>query len=289
MKKPAPKPKPKPAAKPRPRSRELTVDERFDRLMLASAAADRRAAAADRRADRQIEAADRRADRQIEAADRRAAADRKAADQRVDKVLERMDEFNRLADQQMREYNRLADQQMREYNRAADQRMREYNRAADQRVDEALKKMGEIHQHNEGYRTNAARALEDFFAASLPRVMKEARGIEIKPESILMRAQKSNHTREFDFIAPNGELVLAGEVKTRLTGKDVKNFRRALESDFRALFPEYADLPVYGVVAGAGIDRDAAQLARRYGFYILRMEGSALHPDTGKTYRPKKY
>ena len=278
MKKPAPKPKPKPAAKPRPRSRKLTVDERFDRLMLASAAADRRAAAADRRADRQIEAAD-----------RRAAADRKAADQR-------MEEFNRLADQRMREHNAAADQRvdeilkrMEENSRAADQRMREYNRAADQRVDEALKKMGEIHQHNEGYRTNAARALEDFFAASLPRVMKEARGIEIKPESILMRAQKSNHTREFDFIAPNGELVLAGEVKTRLTGKDVKNFRRALESDFRALFPEYADLPVYGVVAGAGIDRDAAQLARRYGFYILRMEGSALHPDTGKTYRPKKY
>ena len=178
---------------------------------------------------------------------------------------------------------------MDEFNRLADQRMREYNRAADQRVDKALAKMDDHHKNNEGYRTNAARALEDFFAASLPRVMKEARGIEIKPESILMRAQKSNHTREFDFIAPNGDLVLAGEVKTRLTGKDVKNFRRALESDFRALFPEYADLPVYGVVAGAGIDRDAAQLARRYGFYILRMEGSALHPDTGKTYRPKKY
>ena len=260
MKKPAPKPKPKPAAKPRPRSRKLTVDERFDRLMLASAAADRRSAAADRKADRQIEAADRRAE-----------ADRKAADLR------------------MEEFNRLADQRMREYNRAADLRMREYNRAADLRVDKALAKMDDHYKNNEGYRTNAARALEDFFAASLPRVMKEARGIEIKPESILMRAQKSNHTREFDFIAPNGELVLAGEVKTRLTGKDVKNFRRALESDFRALFPEYADLPVYGVVAGAGIDRDAAQLARKYGFYILRMEGSALHPDTGKTYRPKKY
>ena len=136
---------------------------------------------------------------------------------------------------------------------------------------------------------SAAWVLENFFAAALPHVIEEAHGIEIKPESILMRAQEGDHTQGFDFIAPNGELVLAGEVKTRLTGKDVKNFRRALESDFRALFPEYADLPVYGVVAGAGIDRDAAQLARRYGFYILRMEGSALHPDTGKTYRPKKY
>ena len=142
---------------------------------------------------------------------------------------------------------------------------------------------------NEGHRRNLSRAMENAFAASLPRVMKKAHNIVVKPKDIRMRARKNNRSREFDFIAPNGKLVLAGEVKTRLTCSDVVKFSEALALDFRKLFPEYEGAPVYGVVAGGVIDEDAAHHAHKRGFFILRLEGAEVHPATDKGFRPIAY
>ena len=141
---------------------------------------------------------------------------------------------------------------------------------------------------SEGHRRNLSRALENAFAASLPRAM-QALGISIRHQDIRLRVRKSNHSPEFDFIAPNGELVLAGEVKTRLTRDDVVKLYDAISVEFRGMFPEYAGLPVYGVVCGGLIDDDAVHAARKRGFIVLRMEGAAIHPATGEEHTPKAY
>ena len=203
-----------------------------------------------------------------------------AADRRMDEYVRKGDADRKAADLWMREHIRKTDA-ARE---AADRRMDEFVRQA----EADRKRMGEDHKKSEGHRRNLSRALEDTFAASLPRAMRAHR-IVIRPKDIRMRVRKSRQSRELDFVAPNGKLVLIGEVKTRLTRSDVAEFSDLLQSEFRELFPEYARLPVYGVVAGAGIDADAAALARKRGFYILRMEGAELHPDTGEKYRAKKY
>ena len=151
------------------------------------------------------------------------------------------------------------------------------------RLENAL---AEDRKKTESHRRHISRAMEDAFAASLPRAMKAAHGIIVKPKDIRLRARKNNRSREFDFVAPNGGLVLAGEVKTRLTLANVKDFSEALMADFRELFPEYAGLPVYGVVAGAVIDEDATRHARKRGFIILRLEGAEVHPATGEGFVP---
>ena len=146
------------------------------------------------------------------------------------------------------------------------------------------------HKNNQGHRTRLSRALEDAFAASLPRAMR-ARGIVIKPEDVRVRVRKRKDgmEQEYDFIAPNGELVLAGEVKTHLTLGDVEKLTGRLVR-FRLMFPEYAGLPVHGVVAGGEIDENASRLACDSGFVILRLEGAEVHPVTaGADYRLKAY
>ena len=146
------------------------------------------------------------------------------------------------------------------------------------------------HKNNQGHRGRLSRALEDAFAASLPRAMR-ARGIVIKPEDVRVRVRKRKDgmEQEYDFIAPNGELVLAGEVKTHLTLRDVENLTGRLVR-FRLMFPEYAGLPVHGVVAGGEIDENASRLACDSGFVILRLEGAEVHPVTaGADYRLKAY
>ena len=303
-----PKPGKKKAAA---RPRELTLSEQIRQLAKSSAAADRRSAAADRRMDAFVRRAE--ADRKrMSEADRKADADREAADLWMREHIRKTDAAREAADRRMDAFVRraeadrkrmaAADRKAASDRKAADRRsdvmgrrMEELNRRADRRMDAFVrqaeadrKRMGEDHKKSEGHRRNLSRALEDTFAASLPRAMRAHR-IVIRPKDIRMRVRKGRQSRELDFVAPNGKLVLIGEVKTRLTRSDVAEFSDMLQSEFRELFPEYAGLPVYGVVAGAGIDADAAALARKRGFYILRMEGAELHPDTGEKYRAKKY
>ena len=161
---------------------------------------------------------------------------------------------------------------------------------------ELLKAVETDRKNNEGHRDNLARALEDEFVASLPRVMQEAHDIVIKPEDIIvrkkLRAPKGGAKGEIDFIAPNGKLVLVGEVGTHLTKEKVDAFFGTLDLDFRGWFPKYADRPIYGVVAGALIDPPAAVHARKRGFIILRLDGAGAHPATVRGARKhtlKKY
>ena len=176
-----------------------------------------------------------------------------------------------------------------EANRKAIAKAAEAAEADRDRLARLEEKFAKELKDSEGNRSNFARGLEDIFAASLPRAIQKTHGIVIRREDVLVRARKDNNSCEYDFIAPNGELVLVGEVKARLTRNDVAKFVGSLEHNFRDLFPEYADLPVYGVVAGGVIDEDAARLARKLGFIILRMEGGEVHPATGGDYQPKKF
>ena len=149
---------------------------------------------------------------------------------------------------------------------------------------ELLEAVNKDRENNEGHRRNLSRALENAFALSLPRAMKEAHGIVIKPKDIRLRVEKhkGGETLEVDFIAPNGKLVLAGEAKTRLTKDDVLKFSGKLAGacGFREMFPEYAGRPLHGVVAGCEIDDDAARLAYKRGFVVLQMTGAEVHPAT---------
>ena len=165
---------------------------------------------------------------------------------------------------------------------------------------ELLEAVNKDRRNNEGHRRNLSQALEDEFVASLPRVMKEAHGIVIQPEDIL--TDEESHSGkggvgtegEVDFIAPNGELVLAGEVKNRLRKRDVEylalKLRGGRDSEFRRMFPQYAGLPVHGVVAGALIDPKAKARALMLGFIVMRLDGAGAHPATARgKFRPTAY
>ena len=136
-------------------------------------------------------------------------------------------------------------------------------------------------------RLNFIRALLNAFAAALPRVMA-VHNIKIHPDDVQVRVRKGRKRLEYDFVAPNGEVVLVGEVKTRLGLKDVVKLVGALRV-FRRDYPEYARLKVYGVVAGGTVDNKALKQAQEEGFFVLRMSGGDVHPATGKGYAPTAY
>ena len=297
------KPKKKAAVRPR----KLSLDERLDRLAR-QAEADRdravemtKQALADRDRDRERMAAmtkraeaDRDRDRERMAAmTKQAEADRAHDRERMAAMTKRAEaDRDRAKADRDREHEHLVEMTKRaEADR--DQAMIERDRSlADRdRLARLEEKVVVDHKNNQGHRSRLSRALEDAFAASLPRAMRAARGIVVKPEDVRVRVRrrKGGVEQEFDFIAPNGELVLAGEVKTHLTLRDVENLTGRLVR-FRLMFPEYAGLPVHGVVAGGEIDENASRLACDSGFVILRLEGAEVHPVTaGADYRLKAY
>ena len=251
---------PKPKKKDPVHPRHLSLDERLIRLA-EQAESDRERAEADRAHERERMA---EMTKRAEADHDRAAEMTKRAEADRDQAMADRDRAFADRDRSLADRDRLA------------------------RLEE---KVVVDHKNNQGHRGKLSRALEDAFAASLPRAMKTAHGIVIRPKDIRLRVRENLNSREFDFIAPNGELVLAGEVKTHLTLDDVVRFSEALQADFRRMFPEYAGLPVHGVVAGGVIEDDAARHAYKRGFIILRLEGAEVHPATAADadYRPKAY
>ena len=144
------------------------------------------------------------------------------------------------------------------------------------------------------YGLSLTRAQECAFAAALPRAMKSAFNIALNPKDIRLQIRKTDSLkvrRKFDFAASNGKLALLGAAKAWLRDGGALILHSTLQDDFREMFPEYAHLPVYGVVAGVGIDEIAARYARRFGFYILHLNvrGDEIHPATGREYNATAY
>ena len=148
------------------------------------------------------------------------------------------------------------------------------------------KKISDEVKRAEGFRDNLARAAEDAFAFRLKDILRDNYGLEL--DEVLRRVQLVNHGREVDILGLNGSVAVVGEVKIRLQRDDVLKFVGVL-GEFRDDFPDHARETVYGVVAGETVDDDAAALARKRGFFVLRMDEGIVCPETPDGFRPRAY
>ena len=157
---------------------------------------------------------------------------------------------------------------------------------ARKRHAELDKKISDEVKRAEGFRDNLARAAEDAFAFRLKDILRDNYGLQL--DEVLRRVQLVNHGREVDILGLNGAVAVVGEVKIRLQRDDVLKFVGVL-GEFRDDFPDHARETVYGVVAGETVDDDAAALARKRGFFVLRMDEGIVCPETPDGFRPRAY
>ena len=168
----------------------------------------------------------------------------------------------------------------REKQAESDRIQAEKNHAAlDKKISDEVKRA-------EGFRDNLARAAEDAFAFRLKDILRDNYGLQL--DEVLRRVQLVNHGREVDILGLNGSVAVVGEVKIRLQRDDVLKFVGVL-GEFRDDFPDHARETVYGVVAGETVDDDAAALARKRGFFVLRMDEGIVCPETPEGFRPRAY
>ena len=129
------------------------------------------------------------------------------------------------------------------------------------------------------------RFAEDLVAPACERLFVE-RGIPVERVNQRVKHYHDGDTLEIDILVVNRGHVLAVEVKSSLDVADVKDFIEDLQQ-FRRFFPEYADMQLYGAVAGIGIESDADRYAYRQGLFVLTQVGDSVAILNEEKFEPK--
>ncbi len=160
----------------------------------------------------------------------------------------------------IKELSQETDRQMQ----AAIQENKRVNRQLSQQLSKQLSDLGGAW----------GRFVEDLVAPACERLFVE-RGIPVEQVSQRVKRRRQGDTLEIDVLVVNQGHVLAVEVKSSLSDSDVKEFVADLER-FRDFFPEYADMQLYGAVAGIGIEAGADRYAYRQGLFVLAQSGETV-------------
>ena len=131
------------------------------------------------------------------------------------------------------------------------------------------------------------RFVEDLVAPACERLFLE-RGIPVDQVSQRNKRHHEGDTLEIDVLVVNQGHVLAVEVKSRLSVADVKDFITDL-GRFSEFFPEYADMQLYGAVAGIGIESGADRYAYRRGLFVMAQSGEDMMILNDLSFQPKAW
>ena len=151
------------------------------------------------------------------------------------------------------------------------------NRRVNQQVSKQLSELGGAW----------GRFVEDLVAPACERLFLE-RGIPVDQVSQRVKRRRQGDTLEIDVLVVNQGHVLAVEVKSSLSVADVNDFIADLER-FSTFFPEYANMQLYGAVAGIGIEAGADRYAYRQGLFVMAQSGDSVTLLNDDQFQPRAW
>jgi hypothetical protein len=188
--------------------------------------------------------------------------------QETDRKFQETDRKFQETDRRFQETERL----LKEQNRETDRRMRE----TDRKISNLGSRIGDLVEE-----LMTSNILEKFnklgyvFGKVAPRVRyRDAQGL---------------YVAEVDMLLENGDTALAVEVKTQLTGADVKEHLKRMEK-LRRYADEHGDRrKLLGAVAGAIASDDIKTFAVRSGFFVLEQSGDTVRISVPEGFRPREW
>lgn len=300
-KKPTPTPPKKRPAKKTVRLSRPLVSERTEALVDEMAESVRRSAAS-------VDASNARMDRRMEKMAENAEKDR----QEWEKYRQEWEKYRRELEKDRREWEKAQtkarDEDARrnsemiakwERVRAEDARRHaemlakwEKARTEDTRKSDKIlakweKSSRELRAEQEGLKRTFARMAEGAFRHNFAELMARF-DIPLREDDILVRVQKDNNSGEYDLVGVNCDTTVITEVKSRFTAKHITELRGKL-ARFRLEHPELVRKRLVGVAAGLSVNPDAADLARKFGFIVLQLNGAAIASKTPANFTPASY
>lgn len=194
--------------------------------------------------------------------------------ERVDRLEEAIEafvtnvgiEFNKLYNSQMRTEAEL---------RAFKDEVRRQGREMNRKWGELANKLGTI--------------VEDLVAPSLPRIIEVRFGgtvTDLMPRR--KRRLGDGRVKEFDAVVLTANLVFLNSTKATLRSADVDRFVEDI-AVFREFFPEYAGLPLVGILASLSVEDGVLSYAERQGFLVLAVGDQLMEVKNRPGFEPRRW
>jgi hypothetical protein len=107
--------------------------------------------------------------------------------------------------------------------------------------------------------------------------------------NVRFKGRRDSLMAEVDILLENGDIVLAVEVKTKLTADDVADHIERMEK-LRCYAEEHRDRrKLLGAVAGAIVPEGVKSFAIKNGFYVIEQAGDTVKINTPEGFIPKEW
>lgn len=131
--------------------------------------------------------------------------------------------------------------------------------------------------------------VEDLVYPSLPRIVAQTLGREIiRCVPRLKQRLPDGRVKEFDAVAVTADLVGLNSTKATLTSADVDRFVADIAA-FREFLPEYAALPVVGILATLAVEESVLNYAEKVGFLVLAVGDEVMEVKNRPGFEPKRW
>lgn len=131
--------------------------------------------------------------------------------------------------------------------------------------------------------------VEDLVYPSLSRIVRETFGEE--PRDIVVRFKRrlsGGRREEIDALAVTAKLIVLNSTKATLRSADVDGFTLQIER-FREFFPEYAALPVAGLLATLSVDDSVLRYAERNGSLVAAVGEEVMELKNRADFEPRRW
>jgi len=114
------------------------------------------------------------------------------------------------------------------------------------------------------------------------------RGIQVHEVHPRMLARREGESMEIDVFVSNDDEGVAIEVKTTLGTGDVRKFLNTL-ARFKRFFPRFADIRLYGAVAGIDIPDHVRDFAINQGLFVLGQSGETVAIRNDRSFKARAW
>ncbi len=172
-------------------------------------------------------------------------------------------------------------------------RMQTWNKEADQRWHDAHEASGKAWRQQWGELSNRMGTLvEDIVAPSIPAVFCRYFGLD-ELEFAASRVRRRHRvgpgrTREFDYVAMAGRLVLVNETKSTRRPEDIPAFL-ALLGEVREFLPETDGREVVGSLASFYVDPSLVAAGERQGLLMFGLGSGLLDVLNSPGFEPRRF
>jgi hypothetical protein len=131
--------------------------------------------------------------------------------------------------------------------------------------------------------------VEDLVYPSLSRIVQETFGEE--PRDIVIRFKRrlaDGRREEIDALAATEDLIVLNSTKATLRSADVDGFVKQIDR-FRDFFPEYAALPVVGLLATLSVEDSVLRYAERNGFLVAAIGEQLMELKNRPGFEPRRW